>query len=273
MHSWNCFILIIFSLPDKLMLTNYLETLFLAIIQGIFEFIPVSSSAHLLIVSNLAEFKIGSLEIDVSLHLGSLFAIIVYFRNDLKQILRKKELLSLIVLGSLPLIIVGYILNYTGIIHLLRNLEIIAWTTLIFGILLYICDQFEIKKNFENDMSLKNIIIIGLMQTLALIPGVSRSGIVITSGRLLKFNRFDSSKISFLLSLPALAGASFLSISDLLIESYEFNNLIIFSILISYIVSYFTIKYFLIFVKKFTLKIFVYYRIFLAFILFIVVYA
>ena len=100
------------------------------------------------------------------------------------------------------------------------------------------------------------------MQTLALIPDVSRSGIVITSGRLLKFNRFDSSKISFLLSLPVLAGASFLSISDLLIESYEFNNLIIFSILMSYIVSYFTIKYFLIFVKKFTLKIFVYYRIF-----------
>ena len=254
------------------MLSNFIETLLLAIIQGISEFIPVSSSAHLIILSTLAEFNTASLEVDVSLHLGSLLAIIVYFRNDLKHIFKKREILYLIILGSLPLLILGYILHSTGLISLLRNLEIIAWTTLIFGILLYFSDQSKVTRNFNNEINFKNIFIIGIFQVLALIPGVSRSGIVITSGRLLKFDRYDSSKISFLLSIPALAGASFLSLSDLLVEGYEFSYLIIFSIFSSFVISYLTVKYFLVFVKKFTLKIFVYYRIFLAFILFVIIY-
>ena len=98
MHSCNCFILILFSLPSYRMLSNYIETLLLAIIQGISEFIPVSSSAHLIILSTLAEFNTASLEVDVSLHLGSLLAIIVYFRNDLKHIFKKSFVLNAVYL-------------------------------------------------------------------------------------------------------------------------------------------------------------------------------
>ena len=111
-----------------------------------------------------------------------------------------------------------------------------------------------------------------MFQILALVPGVSRSGIVITAGRFLNFDRYDSSKISFYLSIPALTGASILSLKDALNQNIELNLLIIFSVICSFIISYLTIKYFLIFVKNFSLNIFVFYRIFLAFVLFVIVY-
>ena len=107
---------------------------------------------------------------------------------------------------------------------------------------------------------------------MALIPGVSRSGIVITAGRFLKFDRYDSTKISFYLSIPVIAGASLLGLKDLYKETLEFNTVILFSVFLSYVFSYFTIKYFLIFVKKFNLNLFVFYRIFLSLVLFGIIY-
>ena len=251
----------------------YLEIIVLSFIQGFSEFIPVSSSAHLIIATNLANFEVGSLELDIGLHLGSLLAIIFYFRKDLVNIFHNKDLAYLIFIGSIPLIIFGYFLYVTGLINYLRNIEIIAWTTLIFSFLLYYSDKFKVEKKFEKDLKIKNIIIIGLFQVLALVPGVSRSGITITSGRFLNFSRFDSSKISFYLSIPALAGASFLGLKDIWNGGIELNNLILSSIFFSFIFSYFTIKFFLLYVKNFSLNYFVYYRIFLALILFTIIYS
>ncbi|MDA9618860.1 undecaprenyl-diphosphate phosphatase [bacterium] len=192
------------------MFENIIEVLILSAIQGISEFLPISSSAHLILVSSLYEFKSSSLLIDISLHLGSLFAIIYFFRKELLDIKNNQRLLSLIIFGSIPLIIVGYILYTTGIIYSLRNIKVIAWATLIFGVILYIADQSRIDKKISSNLNIKTILIIGLFQIFSLIPGVSRAGITITVARILKFNRVDSSKISFLLSIPALAGASFL---------------------------------------------------------------
>ena len=254
------------------MISIYLETFILALIQGISEFIPVSSTAHLIIVSKLSEFEIRFLEIDISLHFGSLLAIVFYFRSDLINIFKNKNLFLLIIFGSLPLIIFGYVVFETGIINLFRDIKIIAWTTLLFGILLLYADKFKFNKNFKKDLNLKNILFIGLFQVLALIPGTSRSGITITAARLLNFNRFDSAKISFLLSIPALIGASFLGLKDLTIQNFELSKVAIFSICFSFVFSYLTIKYFLIFIKKFSLKVFVYYRIFLSGLLFIFIY-
>jgi len=107
---------------------------------------------------------------------------------------------------------------------------------------------------------------------LAIIPGVSRSGIVITTSRFLNFDRVDSSKIAFYLSIPALGGASFLGIKDVLKTNIDFNLIFLFSIIFSFLISYLTIKYFLIYVKNFNLKFFVYYRVFLALVLFVIVY-
>ena len=254
------------------MISNFLEILILSIVQGISEFLPISSSAHLFLVSEIYKFKSQSLLVDVGLHLGSLLAIIFYFRNELKEIVNNKNLLFLMVFGSLPLIILGAIIYKTGLINYFRNIEVIAWTTLIFALLLYIADKFENKKKIETDLELKSILIIGVFQILALIPGVSRSGIVITAGRFLNFSRYDSTKISFYLSIPAIAGASFLSLKSLVDKNIDLNLIVLVSILLSFIFSYLTIKYFLIFVKKFTLSTFVIYRIILSVILFLTIY-
>ena len=254
------------------MISKYIEASILAFVQGFSEFIPVSSSAHLIIVSKLYKFHISSLQLDISLHLGSLFAIIFYFRDDLLNITKNKSLAILLILGSVPLIIIGYIFYTTGLIDYLRNLKIVAWTTLLFGILLFFADRSQIKNKIDTSLNYKSILIIGLFQVLSIIPGVSRSGIVITASRFLNFDRVDSSKIAFYLSIPALAGASFLSIKDILETSIDFNLIFLFSIIFSFLISHLTIKYFLIYVKNFNLKFFVYYRIFLALVLFVIVY-
>ena len=144
---------------------------------------------------------------------------------------------------------------------------------MVFGILLFIADRSSIKNRFDTSLNLKNILLIGIFQILAVIPGVSRSGIIITASRFLNFDRVDSSKISFYLSIPALAGASILSLKDVVNANIDLNILFLYSIIFSFIVSYLTIKYFLIYVKNFNLNIFVYYRTFLALILFVIAYS
>ena len=254
------------------MFKDFIEILILSAIQGISEFLPISSSAHLIIVSSLYDLKASSLLIDISLHLGSLLAIIFFFRKDLFDIKNNQKILKLIIIGSIPLIIFGYILHSTELIHLLRNIKVIAWTTLIFGIFLYFSDQKKIYKNISSNLNIKSIVFIGMFQILALIPGVSRAGITITAARLLSFNRVDSGKISFLLSIPALAGASFLGLKDIQNESIEINLLVIIAIILSFLFSYLTVKFFLRYLNRFSLNIFVIYRITIALILLSIIY-
>ena len=254
------------------MLSNIIEIVILSLIQGISEFLPISSSAHLIAVSTLYEFKSSSLLIDVSLHLGSLLAIIFFFRKELLDLQNNQNLLSLMLFGSIPLIIVGYILYKTELIHLLRDVKIIAWATLIFAIILYFADKCRFNKKISSNLNLKTILYIGLFQTLALIPGVSRAGITMTAARFFKFSRFDSSKISFLLAIPALAGASVLGLRDIMTQSFELNYLVFIAITLSFLSSYFTVKFFLNYINKFSLNIFVIYRVIVAIILFVIIY-
>ncbi|MDC3355110.1 undecaprenyl-diphosphate phosphatase [Candidatus Pelagibacter sp.] len=255
------------------MLSNITEIIILSIVQGISEFLPISSSAHLNIVEIIFEFNSNSLMIDVSLHLGSLLAIIFYFRRELLDLKNNRKLLSLMIIGSIPIIIAGYIISTMGLINLLENnLKIIAWTTLIFGIVLYIADKNKINKKISSNLNLKTILYIGLFQTLALVPGVSRAGITITAARLFRFNRFESSKISFLLAIPAIVGASVLQLKNAIGEGFEINYLILVSITFSFLFSYFTVKFFLKYINKFSLNIFVIYRIIISIILFIIIY-
>ena len=249
------------------------EILILSIIQGVSEFLPISSIAHLVLVSKYYVFNNQNLLIDICLHLGSLLAIIIYFRDDLFNFVKNKKFLIKILIGTIPIIPIGYIFFQTGIINQLRNLEVIGWTSFAFGILLYISDKTKIKKKIETDFSNKSAIFIGTFQVLALIPGVSRSGITITSGRLLGFNRFDSAKVSFLLSIPTLLAASILGIYNIYKEaSPELNFLAIIAVIFSFIFSYLTIMIFLNFIKKFSLKIFVVYRIIISILILSVVY-
>ena len=254
------------------MFQDFIEILILSAVQGISEFLPISSSAHLILVSNLYDLKSSSLLIDISLHLGSLLAIIFFFRKDLFDLRNNKKILSLIIVGSIPLIIFGYILHSTELIHLLRNIKVIAWTTLIFGIILFFADQRKINQNIHTNLNIKSIIFVGIFQILALVPGVSRAGITMTAARFLKFNRVDSGKISFLLSIPALAGASFLGLKDAFNQSIEINYLIIVAVILSFLFSYMTVKFFLSYINKFSLNIFIIYRIIISFILFYIIY-
>ena len=254
------------------MISNFIEIFILSALQGISEFLPISSSAHLIIVSTLYEFRSSSLLIDISLHLGSLLAIIFYFRKDLLNLQNDKNLLILIIFGSIPLIFFGYIIYFFGLINLLRDIKVIAWTTLIFGLILYIADKNSNDKKISSDLNMKTVFYIGLFQTLAIIPGVSRAGITITAGRFLKFSRFESSKISFLLSIPALAGASILGLKNVFEQNYEFTYLIFLAVLFSFIFSYFTIRFFINYINKFSLTVFVIYRIVVAIMLFLIIY-
>ncbi len=254
------------------MVSEFLEIFILSAVQGISEFLPISSSAHLILISSFFDLKTNSLLIDISLHLGSLIAIIFYFRKDLFDLNNNRKYLNLILIGSIPLLIFGYILHSSELIYLLRNIKIIAFTTLFFGIILFFSDQAKTEKNISLNLDFKSIIFIGLFQILALIPGVSRAGITLTAARFLKFNRVDSGKISFLLSIPALASASFLGLQDLIGQPLEINYLIIFAITLSFLFSFITVKFFLNFINKFSLNIFVIYRILLSLILFAIIY-
>ena len=249
------------------------EILILSAIQGISEFLPVSSAAHLILVSKYYDFMSQSILIDICLHLGSLIAIIFYFRNDLFNFIKNKNFLIKIIVGTIPIIPVGYIVYQTGLIDQLRSLEVIGWMSLIFGIVLYVSDKSEITKKIDKEFTNKSAIIIGLFQILSLIPGVSRSGITITSGRLLGFNRFDSAKISFFLSIPTLAAASLLGIYNIYKEeSTELNFLAIIAVIFSFIFSYITIALFFKFIKKFSLNIFIIYIIVLSLFILAIVY-
>ena len=249
------------------------EILILAAIQGISEFLPVSSAAHLIIVSKYYAFINQSLLIDICLHLGSLIAIIFYFRNDLFNFIKNKKFLMKIIIGTIPIIPVGFILYQTELIYRLRDLEVIGWMSLIFAIFLYVSDKSKITKKIDTAFTNKSAIFIGLFQILSLIPGVSRAGITITSGRLLGFDRFDSAKISFFLSIPTLTAASLFGINNIYREgSAELNFLAIIAVIFSFIFSYITIALFLNFIKKFNLNIFIIYRIILSLLILALVY-
>ena len=254
------------------MLSDLLEILILSLVPGVSEFLPISSSAHLIITSTIYEFKSNSLIIDVSLHLGSLLAIIFFFRTELLDLQSNKKSLSLMIFGSIPLFTVGYILYKTELIYFLRDIKIIAWTTLIFGIILFLADKSRFEKKISSNLNLKIILYIGFFQILALVPGVSRAGITMTAARIFRFNRVDAGKISFLLAIPALTGASILNLNNIFKESIEFNYLILLAIFLSFVFSYFTIKFFLNYINKFSLTIFVLYRIIIAVILFLIIY-
>ena len=254
------------------MISDLLEIFLLSIIQGVSEFLPISSAAHLIIASNIYKFTNQSLLIDISLHLGSLLAILFYFKEDIFDLNKNKNLFYKIAIGTMPLILFGYLLYSTDIIHQLRNIKVIAWATLFFGILLYIADKNKFLKKIDTDFNMKSVLIIGFFQVLALIPGVSRAGITITAGRILGFDRTDSTKISFYLSIPALLGASTLGIKDLFKENIDFNLLVLVGVFLSFLFSLITIKIFFKFIKNFSLNVFVIYRIFLAIILFYIIY-
>ena len=241
-----------------------IEIFILSLIQGITEFLPISSSSHLILISEYFSFENQSLSIDVSLHIGSFIAVIFYFKKDILNFVENKIIFIKILISSIPVMVVGFFLVKTGIIEKIRNINVIAFTTIIFGIFLYISDKFKLEKNIDKNFTYKSALFIGFFQILSLIPGVSRSGIAITAARFLNFKRVDAGKISFLISIPILGAVSIFGIKNLIFSNnLSFTYLNLLSIILSFLFSLITIKYFLKYINKFNLNIFVYYRILL----------
>lgn len=196
-----------------------LQILVLALIQGLTEFLPVSSSAHLILGSRLFAWPDQGLVFDVATHLGTLFAVLVYFRSEISAILaawlrpvaspeqaRHRNLGKYLILASIPVILVG-LLAYGVVEAHMRDIRVIAFTTLLFGSLLWLTDAFFTRERTIEDMRLKPALLIGVAQVFALVPGASRSGVTIMMGRMLGFGAESAARFSFLLAVPVIAAA------------------------------------------------------------------
>ena len=242
----------------------FIKILFLSIVQGISEFIPVSSSALLIIFENILKIENNNLLINVTMHGGSLAAVVIFFYKDIIGLINNFALLLNLIVATLPVVIAGGLLTYFNIIDQIMNIAVIGYATIFFGIVLFISDKNKEEKSFEKFISHKDSLIIGLYQVLALIPGTSRSGITLTAARFMKFNRVDAAKFSFLLSIPTLSAAFILSSYKIYkLGEVNFNLLSLIAFTFSFLFSLLTIKYFLIFLKKFSLNVFVIFRIIL----------
>ncbi len=191
-----------------------------AVIQGLTEFIPVSSSGHLALVPLFMQVPDQGLVIDVAAHVGTLFAVIVYFWGDiwsmiqgLAQVIKgrrdpRAKLIGLLMVGTIPVLVAGFALNYyvpSGV----RGFKVIGWTTLGFGLLLLIADQIGMTLRRIEHLKLSDAFVFGMVQVLALIPGTSRSGVCMTVGRIMGMERREVARFSMLLGIPAILGAGF----------------------------------------------------------------
>ena len=252
---------------------NILQVLITAIVQGITEFLPISSSGHLFFINQFFSWEDINLTLMVSAHLGTLLAVINYFWNDLKkyfliapfEIFSKKKTFNFylflnLVCSSIPIVIFGSLIIFYKTDYM-YNSTIIAIVAIIFSLLLLLSDKNKTKKNIE-DISFKDSFLIGIFQIFALIPGSSRAGLCITAARFLGFSRICATKYSMYLSVPAIAGASLL----MLIKIIEQNSLVVWVeaisiFFLSFVFAYFTISFFIELLKKINFKIFVIYRI------------
>ena len=249
------------------------EVIFLSIVQGITEFLPISSSAHIILLSKYFSFNNENLTLDISLHLGSLLAILIYFKKDLLNFTKNKNFFFKIRISSVPVMLCGYFLIKYGLIYIFRSYEMIGWSTVLFALLLYFSDTIKIKKIYRKDFSYSAAIFMGFFQVLSLMPGVSRSGITITGARFLNFSRLDAAKISFFISIPTLTIISLYNLQSLIVEkNFDTSKINFIGVGLSFLFSYLTIKYFLNYIQKFSINAFVVYRIFLGTIILLYVY-
>jgi undecaprenyl-diphosphatase len=238
----------------------YIKVLILALIQGLTEFLPISSSAFLVVAEEIINLNNKNLNLlfNISVHSGSLLAVLIYFKKEILSLIKNHKLLLNLIITTIPVVIVGFIVKILSINIVLQNVNVIASATIIFSIILFLSDKTKVALKFEDSISNKNALIIGLAQVLALIPGTSRSGITMTAARYLGFSRVDASKFSFLISIPVLSAATFLGLVD---ATFNFNKdiliLLLFGCVTSFIFSYLCIKIFLSFVEKNSLTLFV----------------
>jgi len=268
---------------------DIIEIALLAFVQGLTEFLPISSSAHLILTPLLFGYELQSLAFDVAVHLGTLGAVMAFFRREIAAMavamldsLRHRSLVSpearlgwMIVLATLPLLVLGFPLK--AVLELLREdpkliALVIAATTIGFGLLLWLADVTGKRRRDEHALGWRGALLIGSMQALAIIPGTSRSGITMTAGLFLGLTRQATSRFSFLLSIPTILLAGAVETKDLLEATAPVDwTALWLGAVLSFIVAYLTIHFFLRFIERISMFPFVLYRLALgALILFLV---
>lgn len=260
------------------------QIIVLAVVQGVTEFLPISSSGHLILVPQVMHWHDQGLVVDVMTHLGTLLAILIYFWRDVARLIKGAlELLKgrvtpdgrlaiYIVLATIPAVAFGIFLKEYGFTDLERNVAVVAWNTILYGILMLIADMVGPQDKTIANMTLGGALLIGVAQALALIPGTSRSGVTITAGRFLGFTRPDSARFSFLLGIPATAGAIVFTVGDAVASGEPVTMDAVYTAALTFVAGILAIAFLMGLLRRISLLPFVLYRMVLGGFLLVLLY-
>ena len=262
------------------------QLILIALIQGITEFLPVSSSAHLILLPKLTGLQDQGLAIDVAVHIGTLIAVLFYLRTDISVLLQgltqalgfKRKttafsLLAYLIIATIPVVLFGFLIKLVSLDESLRSVEIIAWAMLIFGLVLYRTDQKSVNTKDTNSWSHRSALIMGLWQALALIPGASRSGTVISGARLLGFSRQASAKLAMLMAIPTIiASGALLSVDVIKSGNLSLVKDFVLAATLSFFAALLSIRFMMYFLTKYSFTPYVVYRVLLSLILLAIIY-
>ncbi len=256
----------------------------LAIVQGITEFLPISSSGHLILVPALMHWKDQGLIVDVMVHMGSFLAVVVYFWRDIVQLtigglelLRgrmspRARMALYIIIATIPAVIFGLIVKKTGFEEHVRGPLIVAINAVLFGIVMFIADQYSRQGRRMEDLSLLQALLIGVAQAIAIIPGTSRSGITMAAGRFLELTRAEAARFSFLVGVPAIAGAGVLVLGEAISKGEAISTDALLTGALTFFVALGAIAFLMRVITRIGLVPFVIYRFILAAILFYLIF-
>jgi undecaprenyl-diphosphatase len=256
----------------------------IAVVQGITEFLPISSSGHLILLPNIMHWPDQGIVVDVMTHLGTLLAVLIYFWRDVWRLMvGALELLKghvtddgklavYIVLATIPAIAFGIFLKKLGYTDLERNVAVVAWNTILYGLLMMIADIVGPQQRTIANMTLGAALLIGVAQALALIPGTSRSGVTMTAARFLGFTRPDSARFSFLLAIPATAGAIVFTIGDALASGEGITMDAVYAAILTFVAGILAIAFLMNLIRRISFLPFVLYRMVLGGFLLVLLY-
>jgi len=247
-----------------------LQYFLIGIIQGVTEFLPISSSGHLVLFAKLTNWEDQGLFTDIAVHGGTLIAVLIYLRKEIIKIIKNffqnrlsyNSLLFKIILATLPAVLVGFFI-YNYIEDFFRNLEVVAWSSIIFGIILFFADKKNSNNSSWEEINFSDALIIGCFQIFAFIPGASRAGVTITGARFLGFNRSNSAIFSMLLSIPIILASLMISVSGLVKDPNSIANVqqSLFAAIIACITAFISIHFMMRIIQNSNFNLFIFYRI------------
>ena len=246
-----------------------LQFILIGVIQGITEFLPISSSGHLVLFGQLSNWEDQGLFTDIAVHFGTLFAVIFYLRKDIFYLFAnvfqfkfiKDQIIFKIILSTLPAILVGYfIYDYVSIYF--RNIQLLAISSMLFAIILHLADKIQIQNKSWKKITYLEALLVGLFHVLAFIPGASRAGVTITGARFLGYDRLNAARFSMILSIPIILASMTLSLLNVSKENYVDVNLSqsFTAVIVAFITALLSIIFLMKFIKTFNFNIFIIYR-------------